>query len=170
MSRNLFIGDLHLGHSGISNKFRNQFTSDEEHDNVIIDNILSSVSKRDTLWLLGDIVLKVEKFKMLDSVFKSCMRVNVIMGNHDHQALPRYCMTNFSSVYVYGVVKKFGCWIQHTPIHEDELYRGAVIHGHTHSKSIDNPRYISVSCEQVGYTPISLDEIREKFHSRGVAI
>lgn len=33
---------------------------------------------------------------------------------------------------------------------------------------IDEPRYFGVSCEQVGYKPISLTDIREQFIKRGV--
>lgn len=170
MTRNLFIGDLHIGHRGVSEKFRTQFSSDEEHDEIILDNVASSLRKRDTLWLLGDICFKVEKFKLFDKIFKSCQTTNIILGNHCHQAFPRFCLDNYTSVNVFGLQKKFGCWITHAPIHEDELYRAHCVYGHTHNKVIDNPRYLCVSCEQVDFKPVTLEFIRETFTSRGVPL
>ena len=167
MSRNLFIGDLHIGHAGVSSKFRKQFTSDEEHDETIIDNVRSSLAKRDTLWLLGDTVFKKEKFQMFDGIFKSCHKTNIFLGNHCHQEFARFCL-NYPSVDIFGVTKKFGMWFQHTPMHPDELYGKPCVHGHLHDKVVDNPWYFCVSCEQVDFKPISLDMIREQFIKMGV--
>ena len=33
--------------------------------------------------------------------------------------------------------------------------------GALHAKRIDHPKYLNVSVEQINYTPISLDEIRQ---------
>lgn len=41
------------------------------------------------------------------------------------------------------------------------------IHGHVHSNNIDDLRYFNVSMENIDYTPISLEEIRSIFKSRG---
>lgn len=167
MSRNLFIADTHIGHSGISNKFRKMFSSDEEHDAVIIENIRFEIKKRDTLWILGDSVMKSDKFNMFSDIFNSTMVTNIILGNHCHKDFPRFCLS-FPNVNVFGLQKKFGFWLTHAPIHPDELYRGLCVHGHLHDKVIDDPRYFGVSCEQVGYKPISLTDIREQFIKRGV--
>ena len=38
---------------------------------------------------------------------------------------------------------------------------------HVHSNNIDDLRYFNVSMENIDYTPISLEEIRSIFKSRG---
>jgi calcineurin-like phosphoesterase family protein len=169
MSRNLFIADLHFGHGGISDKFRNSFSSDEDHDETITENILTNrTSKRDVLWLLGDTFLKQESFKRLDLFAKHYMMVKIVLGNHCANSLARYALSTHKNIDVYGLTKKFGFWLSHAPIHESELYRANCVHGHTHNIVVDNPRYICVSCEQVDYKPVSLEYLRDTFKSRGV--
>jgi calcineurin-like phosphoesterase family protein len=58
--------------------------------------------------------------------------------------------------------------LTHIPVHYCELeYRFKKnIHGHMHEKVVlfnDKPdsRYINVSCEQINYTPIALEEITD---------
>jgi calcineurin-like phosphoesterase family protein len=36
------------------------------------------------------------------------------------------------------------------------------IHGHTHSRSIQDSRFINVSCENIGFTPIKLGDLLNK--------
>ena len=51
-----------------------------------------------------------------------------------------------------------GCILTHIPIHPDELNRYRKnIHGHLHSKSIDDSRYVCVSLEHTYMAPIELD-------------
>ena len=47
----------------------------------------------------------------------------------------------------------------------DELKGKINLHGHIHL--IDDLRYFNVSMENIDYTPISLEEIRSIFKSRG---
>ena len=50
----------------------------------------------------------------------------------------------------------------HYPIHPIELQNGRFtfnIHGHIHKEVIDDYRYIGVSCEQVNYAPVLIQEL-----------
>ena len=162
MSAVYFIGDCHFGHNGISNKFRKEFSSDEEHNEVIHQNILSVRGGNNQLWLLGDIFFKQSEFWRLGEYAKAFQNVHITLGNHCH---PQTFIEarKYKNVKIWGIVKKYGLWISHAPIHECELYRGKCLHGHTHSKSVGHPDYVCVSCEQVGYTPISLEGVMERF-------
>jgi len=170
LSNTLFIADLHYGHNGISEKFRKNFESDEAHDAFIHDRILSTSGKRNDLWVLGDVVFKPEKFHMVGDFAKYFRNVHIVLGNHDHKMLPAYCVDN--GINVYGLTKRYKWWLSHCPIHPGEMYRAlGNVHGHLHSnkvqtleydKVVDDPRYFCVSCEQVEYKPISLEEIRER--------
>lgn len=163
--RHLFIADTHFGHNNIHEKFRNQFSSQEEHDNFIHGNILKEASTQKTLWILGDSFLKTKEFWRLEEYRLKYQQVNIVLGNHCHSGLPRYAL-QFKNVNVFGVLKKFGFWLSHVPVPDYELYRGNSIHGHMHDKvvvdkdgTIDK-RYFCVSCENIDYTPITLSEIK----------
>jgi calcineurin-like phosphoesterase family protein len=169
-----FIADMHFGHNGIHEKFRTQFTSQEEHNGIIHNNILSCGGSNNVLWLLGDTFFKASEFWRLDKYAKAFQKVNIVMGNHCAHSLPRYAL-QFKNVNVFGVVQKFGLWLTHVPIPDYELYRGNCIHGHLHDKqvsddiedrkgnivtSLADQRYFCVSCENIGYKPISLGDIK----------
>ena len=177
MSRVLFIADIHAGHNGIHNKFRTQFSSEKEHDDFIHHNILSEGNTNTTLWLLGDTYFKSSTFWRLEEIRNKYQQVNIVLGNHCASSLPRFAL-QFKNVNVYGVQQKYGLWLSHVPIPDYELYRGNCVHGHMHDKvvqdlsvldhysdytdqDITDNRYFCVSCEQVDYKPISLNNIKE---------
>ena len=166
-----FIADMHFGHNGIHDKFRNQFESQEEHNNVIHENILSCSGSNNVLWLLGDTFLKASEFWRLSDYSRVYQKVNIVLGNHCTSSLPRYAL-QFKNVNVFGVVQKFGCVLTHIPVPVYELDRGNCVHGHLHDKSVslsgdekgtlfkEHPNYFCVSCENIGYKPISLGNIK----------
>ena len=174
MEQHLFIADLHFGHNGIHEKFRTEFDSQEDHDDYIHGNILAVASTTKTLWILGDSFLKTKEFWRLEEYRLNYQQVNIVLGNHCHTGLPRYAL-QFKNVNVFGVLKRFGYWLSHVPVPDYELYRGFNIHGHTHSKEVvrkvfeygnwvcneEDDRYFCVSCENINYTPISLQKIKE---------
>lgn len=168
MSFNYFIADTHFGHNQISRKFRPKFSSDQEHDETIHDNILSVAGKRNILWILGDTFFNPSVFFRLDFYAKSFMQVNIVLGNHCHKLFPRYALS-FSNVQVYGLHKRYGCWLSHAPMHPQELYQSFNVHGHLHNNrvlqadgTIDN-RYYCVSCEHIDYRPVDLATIKGHF-------
>ena len=88
------------------------------------------------------------------------------MGNHDTDSGERqdilrmlimlYKINKVGSLYKYK--NKF--WLSHAPIHPQELRGLKNVHGHCHNNSIDDNRYINVSCEAVNYTPIQFKDIK----------
>lgn len=172
--RTLFIADTHFNHKRIHEKFRTQFSSDDEHDTLIHNNILEAADTNTSLWLLGDTFFSPKGFWRLEEFRKVYQQVNIVLGNHCHSTLPRYAL-QFKNVNVYGVQQRYGLWLSHVPIPDYELYRGNCVHGHMHSKVVTkdvwdgkwgmfkpvvDDRYFCVSCEQIDYKPISLDNIR----------
>ena len=173
MSNNYFIGDLHLGHKNIL-KYRDEFDSIEDHDNTITENIRRVYSKRNTLWLLGDCFFSLDWRDFSIEVCDNFGSVHLVLGNHDTEnkermELTKWVMIAQPNVHVHGITSRYKCWLSHCPIHPDEM-RGKVanIHGHVHSKSIDDDRYINVSCEAVGFKPIDLNGIRAIMESRNL--
>ena len=96
----------------------------------------------------------------------------IVLGNHD---MPKDIPELMKYVQcVSGMVKYKGIWLTHCPVHERELeFRvSRNIHGHIHEHVIMTPtwvddvifdmpdnRYHCVSCEQVNYTPKTLEEL-----------
>jgi len=177
--KHYFIADCHFGHSNIHLKFRKEFLSQESHNETIHQNIMNTGNKCDCIWLLGDIFFKESEFWRLKEYARKFQRVYYVLGNHDKLSVVKYAQ-QFKNVTIIGVESRWGLWISHIPVPQCELYRGKNIHGHLHNKKmgeweyieyefggvteerfIENKNYFCVSCEQVDYTPISLDEIKQ---------
>lgn len=158
MSRNYFISDTHFGHNGISSKFRKHFSSDAEHDEKIHQAILETSGKRNSLVMGGDNVFKTSEFWRIEEYANKYQKLFVCLGNHDHKSLPKF-LAQFDNVYPFGIIKMWGLWISHAPMHPVELYGKPNVHGHTHANNVDDPRYFNISCENINYAPIELSNV-----------
>ncbi|MGL5564257.1 MAG: hypothetical protein ACRDC4_00820 [Plesiomonas sp.] len=169
MSRTYFSSDWHLGHKNIL-RWRPQFKSIGEHDNLIIDNHKKILTKRDILIVCGDVAFTKESLNRITEI--QCAKKILILGNHCTEG--RGDITLEDLMYVFdeihsmkkGSYQKVGFWITHCPMHPSEL-RGKPfnIHGHTHSVVIDDPQYINVCLEQTNYEPVWVEDLLK---SRGV--
>lgn len=169
MSKTYFIGDLHYGHKAITDRYRKQFSSNQEHDAFIHNHILESSDKRNNLYLLGDVAFDVESFAYIKEYIKRFQSVSIILGNHDHKDLAAFSTDN--GAFVYGLKKKNGMWLSHCPIHPSERWNTQFnVHGHLHNNvvqkivdgmEVPDPYYVNVCCEFVNFTPLSLEKIRE---------
>jgi calcineurin-like phosphoesterase family protein len=156
MSRIFVIGDLHFGHRAVI-KFESQsrpFSTIQEHDLELVERWNSVVRKRDTVYVLGDVVFSRDSFKYLG------MLVGVkklVLGNHDRFPTRMY-LEHFSKVL--GIAMVRSCALTHIPIHPWQFQRyRRNIHGHTHHNSLDDRRYINVSAEMINLTPVLLDSL-----------
>lgn len=155
MSAKVFIiSDLHLGHRNMAAK--RGFDTVEEHDNHIIDTWNKTVTKGDTVWILGDITMEKSTPYPLLSKLKGYKKV--VLGNHDQpQHIPELLKYVNS---VCGMIKYKGFILSHCPIHESEIGRFYKnIHGHVHENTLPDDRYVNVSCEAVNYTPVLLSTL-----------
>lgn len=76
MSKVYFTSDWHLGHKAIL-KYRSEFSSVEEHNNLFVENFNKTVKKRDTVYFLGDICFADE----MGDVWVDCTEVEIIEGD-----------------------------------------------------------------------------------------
>lgn len=166
MSRVFFTADLHLGHKNIV-KWRDQFANVDDHDHIIVENILHSVSKNDTLWILGDTCLSKDKLDMILLIRENVKKLNLILGNHDAErgGITLQDLTARAD-YVHALTKYKEAWLSHAPLHESELRGRWNIHGHTHNISVPHPDYFCVSVDQTDFYPIEFDKIKEKMEER----
>lgn len=160
MTETYFIGDIHGGHQGAV-RFRTQFASDKIMFDFIAENYHKVVTKRDVVYLTGDIAFTKE---YLDQIKKwEGLKKYLVIGNHDNER--KLMCSDFIEVFdeIYSMKKLHEFWITHAPIHPDELRGKKNIHGHTHNHNIDDPRYFNTSCENINFTPISIQDIRKRF-------
>ena len=153
MGRILFISDTHFGHTNMA--LKRGFSSAEEMDEHIVKQWNSKVLKKDTVWILGDITMEKANYEILNRLngYKK-----VVLGNHDQPQHIRKLLEYVNSVC--GMVKHKNYILSHCPIHESEIGRFSKnIHGHVHEESLDDKRYINVSCEVVDYTPKLIEEL-----------
>lgn len=157
MSKVFFTSDQHFGHRNIL-KYRPEFSSVKEHDETIIQNWNKVVTKKKYIvWVLGDFMIHNKKYDMDSILYSLNGTIKIIPGNHCHMKYyPQSMVWN-------GLYKKYSYWLSHSPIHPQELRGHKNICGHCHNKPIKDNRYISVCQENINYTPISLEAIREQF-------
>jgi len=154
-----FTSDWHLGHRNILKfRFKNENATEQdvfEHGMKIIKNYKEIITKRDTVYFLGDIIFDK---KYLDYMKELPGRKILVLGNHDSEFFStKELLEVFDEVLGCKRYKMF--WLSHIPIHESELRGKLNIHGHTHSFIVPDKRYFNVCVEQTNYYPISLDEI-----------
>jgi len=173
MSRLMITSDLHLGHKNI-HKFRTQFSSPEEHHEIIFENLATNIHKKDSVYFLGDIAFTNEWLERIEKI--NCVKKTLILGNHDTEKLKMGAiMMTFDSIH--SLQKRRNCWLSHCPIHTSQ-FRGSKlnIHGHLHNDKVlalspiwgdmrPDLTYFNACVEHTDYKPISFSEIIERRNS-----
>jgi calcineurin-like phosphoesterase family protein len=156
MNRIFVIADTHFGHSNII-KYEpvlRPFTTISEHDEALVEYWNETVKPADTVWHLGDVLFGAHNsgtLKRLNGIKK------LVMGNHDVYHDMVY--TNYFC-RVCGTGELKGYILSHVPVHPGQFPRfKGNIHGHMHSKTVEDTRYACVSVEQTNLRPIQLDQV-----------
>ena len=160
-----------MGHEGPYNKFlnhdgtflrQNLATCADEADELMIEKHNKLVKPSDRVYFVGDFCFSKKHIHKLGRMHG---RKVLIKGNHDTLELKEYLPYVDD---IRGVHQFDGVVITHIPIHEQSLgRRGFNIHGHLHAHRVTlpngrvDPRYFNVSVEQIGYQPITLEEIKK---------
>ena len=159
MNRIFVISDTHFGHKRIIEfePEKRPFNSIEEHDEELVYRWNSTVKKHDTVWHLGDVLFGVGAFETLRRLQGKKF---LIMGNHDNYG-QKY-LSYFDKIL--GIAKIRGCFLTHVPIHESQIGSRCIanIHGHLHSKKMDDYRYVNVSAEQTDLAPVLLHSVIDR--------
>lgn len=182
------ISDTHFGHEKCWSTFKNYdgtpmrpFSSTEEMDEFMIDQWNKTVHPKDTVYHLGDVVIKKG---YLDVVKRLNGKKRLIRGNHDIFKDKDYYAAGFEQIL--GVRVFVDKWIMsHIPLHPDNItgrYR-VNVHGHTHANKVrkfagvnddgsyvyssdPDPRYFCACVEQINYTPISFEDVEASLQKR----
>lgn len=119
----------------------------------------SVVQDTDIVYNLGDVVFAQDGF---NCVRRLKGKKILLMGNHERHKLSKY-LDVFDDIRAYHTIDDI--IFSHIPVHPSQLdYRfKANVHGHLHNNLVNDIRYLCISVEQCGYTPVSLDEILDCF-------
>ena len=192
---NYYISDTHFGHENIINHDANngckQFSSIEEHDNLIIENWNRVVTPQDNIYILGDFSWLYAR-ETEELIKKLNGAKFLIKGNHDRWCKDGACKKLFQGIYDYKTIQDGGKMVvmSHYPIafwnHQHHYRRdgnehkvwAVQLYGHVHaSKEEDifqefirelNEKHDikciakNVGCMHWDYTPVTLKQILEK--------
>jgi len=147
------IADTHFGHLKIA--LTRGFKDVEEHDRALVSLWNATVNPKDTVRHLGDVYFGgAGKHGILGALNGI---KHLVMGNHDKYPLALY-QQYFNKIE--GVTEYRHCVLSHMPVHPNQFPRyERNIHGHSHSKKVDDPRYICVSAEQTNLRPVLFDTL-----------
>ncbi len=162
-NRTFHIGDTHFGHRMIIDLpcGTRSFITIEEHDRELVTRWNATVRKNDTVWHHGDVYFGGRDAHAILGELNGYKRL--ILGNHDAYPIEIY-QCYFARIY--GAAEYRGCILTHIPVHPCQFPRYQFnIHGHMHTKRIDDPRYICVSAEQTDLRPALFDELINRAHT-----
>jgi calcineurin-like phosphoesterase family protein len=145
------------------------FSCADEMNDHIIKCWNSVISKRDLVFILGDVTMeKVRDYPILDQLKGN---KTVVLGNHDEPQHVKELLKYVNKVAGMIEYKKMVI-LTHCPIHPSQLeFRYSYnIHGHVHENSILDPnhdkawgkldpRYINVCAEMINYTPVEFSKL-----------
>lgn len=173
-----FFSDPHFTHANILNftvdkqgtKLRPGFEDVQQMDELIIARHNAIVRPQDHVYCLGDVAMRRQH---LHVVKRLNGHKRLIMGNHDIFEVKEYLAAGFEKVMAIRVMD--GLIFTHIPVHEAQLNRFKCnVHGHLHAHNVmskgwftneKDPRYFSVCVEQLNYTPISFDELKQRIQT-----
>ncbi len=157
------ISDLHFGHNNILEyePCRKVLGSTvAEMNEEIIKRWNETVNPEDIVYVLGDFSFRRENIHIAG-------RLNgtkyLVMGNHDQYDNAATYLQYFTNVYGSLEMKKHGKRIimTHIPISDKQFSRFDFnLHGHLHSKKMDDSRYVNCCIEHCpNFKPMLLDQL-----------
>ena len=165
---NFYISDLHLFDKKILTSANRPHKTLKEMHTDIIFKWNKRVSKKDTVYMLGDIAStsNAEETRELISILKQLNGKKVlIVGNHDRKILNNYgfrsCFIKIEE-YLRIFDNKHKVILFHFPIEDwESKKKGAIhLHGHIHNKEISFIKNrFHVGCDVNRFTPLTLAEI-----------
>lgn len=184
-----FISDLHLSHKNVIRYDNRPFENLEEMHTQLIKNWNSVVGKDDIVYNLGDLSFGSDEITkwFLHSVNG---QIRHVLGNHDNLEHILRFSSRISDVYEYGVEiwvddtetddrggKRNHIIMSHYPILSwNRAHHGSWhLHGHSHgglmktNQDYYKRRVMDVGCNNIDYTPISYQQVKEIMLKRKVS-
>jgi len=158
MSNIFFTADTHFSHHNMA--LLRGFSSAEEHDEILIQNINNMITRQDILYILGDMCWKNTYDVFYNRI--NCKNIHLILGNHDKPNLKNKKL--FASVSQIKNIKLDTAFISmcHFPIAcWDHSHWGSWhLHGHTHGQFVGSGKCYDAGVDNNNLKPISFDDVR----------
>ena len=166
MSNVFLVSDIHFGHKGVC-QFLNEngtklrpWNDPDEMDEEMVKRWNSVVRPKDKVYHLGDVVINRRSLATLERLNGDKV---LIKGNHDIFKLSDYTKY-FRDIRGYHVMNNY--ILSHVPVHPDSKGRfKGNIHGHLHSRKLDDPWYHCVSVEHTDFKPIAFEEVMKRIEN-----
>jgi calcineurin-like phosphoesterase family protein len=173
MANTFFTSDTHFGHEALCTKFTKDdgspardFPSHKEMDEHMIKQWNSVVRDCDTVYHLGDVVIKKN---FMFNLIRLNGKKRLVRGNHDIFDDQEY-HRHFKRLLGVKMFPNSGVVATHVPVHPCQLeYRWKLnVHGHMHHHLVldkfgkPDLRYFNVCGEHHDYVPVSLDVLQDR--------
>ena len=171
-----FTADLHLGHKNVVQLCHRPFSTAEEMDEALISRWNDRVGKKDTVYIVGDLLW--DKKQVAAYLSRLQGQKILITGNHDAQWLKAPGAADFfQQILPYLQLRTEGrsLTLCHYPLLEwagsrpdDGKHMGYLIHGHIHNR-IDplydslfrRPHALNAGVDINHYRPVTFEELLE---------
>jgi len=168
------ISDTHFNHWNINKHCNRKFKNLGEMNNTMIRRWNSVVREQDIIVHMGDFIFtKGESRKIFKIIKKLKGRKIITIGNHDRKSYHFYLNHGMDFVcdsfsWYYMSKKVLFLHDPHKITSSDTRKYDYIIHGHTHGKGKmvrkrKTCTLINVSVEHIGYAPILLNTLLNKF-------
>jgi calcineurin-like phosphoesterase family protein len=166
---NWILADNHFNHERILEYEHRPYLTVEDMDVDMIFRWNGVVKPEDKVYYLGDFALvNVDEQPRKDFKEYVCWlarqlygEINLIKGNHD-----RFSNTFYQTELGWYVFNKPIIWRKPKIIlshrKQDVEVGWLNLHGHSHSKGVNDKQHYCVSVENINYTPVDLDELIKK--------
>lgn len=168
-----FTSDLHLGHINIIKYCSRPFSSVEEMDGELIKRWNSVVTKKDTVYILGDFAFYKDQQKTINVINKlNRAEMHLILGNHDKH-MKAHVKEKFTSCGSYKEIyvadseaynqRQFIVLMHYAMRTFNKSGHSAFqLFGHSHGTLPGNSQQLDVGVDCWDYTPCSYEQIKEK--------
>lgn len=168
--------DPHLGHSNVIRFASRPFSSIEEMDEVLLDNMFSPLRKGDELYVLGDLSWTIAGYDAIFERVKKGCNFHWILGNHDekyYKQIAHKWNNKIASVQRLKEIKVCGNYTSlcHYPMlmWNKSHHNAWLIHGHAHNgkhgtdelQTRAEGKVLNANCEFHNFKPWTEDEIEE---------
>jgi len=163
MSKTFVIADTHFGDKNIIMFESRPFANTKEMDDELIKRWNDTVTPNDSIFVLGDFISCLDK-EYAEGIVKALNgKITLVVGNHDTD-LPLLTRLGII-VYKYPIIVDSFWMMSHEPLYITTNSPYANIFGHIHNnpayKTVSERSYC-VSVERINYTPILLNEVKER--------
>jgi calcineurin-like phosphoesterase family protein len=154
--KKLILADNHFQHKNIIKYESRPYLSVDDMDLDMIYKWNSVANYDDIVYNLGDIALANMDFLTWLS-YQLHGEIHLIKGNHDRKSNAQYQSLGWKVYNKPIILWKDRVILSHRKL--DVGNKWLNIHGHTHSKTVNDKNHFCVSVEHINYTPIDLDEL-----------